>query len=128
MHGCGVMKDLRYLDAYRREIPEVSLSKGEGDPDPRCNGAFIFKMGSEVIVVVVGRGRGWEHVSVSCRDRTPTWAEMEKIKRLFFEEHEVCMQLHVAVKDHINVHPNVLHIWRPVSKLKPIPLPPKDLV
>ena len=121
------MKDLRYLDKYRAEVPEFCI-EGTGELDLRYNGAFIFSIDGVPLKVLASRGRGWDHVSVSCNDRTPTWGEMDKIKRAFFEDHEVCMQLHVAVDDHINNHPFVLHIWRPVSKLKPIPLPPKGLV
>lgn len=36
------------------------------------------------------------------------------------------MQLHVDVSDHISVHPNCLHIWRPTDVA--IPLPPKIMV
>jgi len=64
--------------------------------------------------------------SVPKEKKPPTWAEIEQIKRLFFAPHEVCMQLHVAVSDHISVHPNCLHIWRPIDVA--IPLPPKRMV
>lgn len=68
----------------------------------------------------------WEHVSVSTRGRVPLWAEMEFIKRLFFEDHETCFQLHVPVTQHINVHEFCLHIWRPTDR--DIPLPPSIMV
>jgi hypothetical protein len=80
--------------------------------------------------VIAASGAGWDHVSVSCadlaRELTPTWAIMEWVKRRFFLPHEVVMQLHVAEKDHISIHPHVLHLWRPHDKR--IPLPPKRLV
>ena len=53
---------------------------------------------------------------------------MEYVAKLFFRDDEVAMQLHVPAKDHINNHPFVLHWWRPHSKLKRIPLPPKGYV
>lgn len=77
-------------------------------------------------VIVASIAYGWDHVSVSARDRCPTWQEMDYIKRIFFTDDEVVMQLHVARKDHINIHPNVLHLWRPQNA--EIPLPPKELV
>ena len=122
------MKDLRYLKKYSVPVPEVCLSKGQGDIDRRYNGAFIFSIDGKEVHVLAGRGRGWDHVSVSCEDRCPTWTEMGKVKRVFFEDDEVVMQLHVAVKDHINNHEYTLHLWRPISKLRKIPLPPKELV
>lgn len=64
----------------------------------------------------------WEHVSVSRLDRTPTWAEMDRVKRFFWEDHETVMQLHVPRNSHVNLHPNCLHLWRPTGA--EIPLPP----
>ena len=80
---------------------------------------------------------GWEHVSVSVvlvsddgdiesAGRTPTWEEMAKAKDLFFEKDETCIEYHPAMKDYVNMNPNVLHIWRPVREA--LPTPPKFLV
>lgn len=81
---------------------------------------------AEMLLVVCSIGHGWDHVSVSLGHRCPTWAEMEWVKRTLFKSDEVVMQLHVPPKDHINIHPNVLHLWRPQNC--EIPLPPKELV
>ena len=51
---------------------------------------------------------------------------MEFVKRKFFEDNETAMQLHVAIADHINMHPYTLHLWRPHNA--EIPMPPKDAV
>lgn len=93
-----------------------------GDPIPDQGGAFQL-WGLAVIASWEG---GWDHVSVSRRDRTPTWGEMETIKRLFFADDETAMQLHVPVSDHINNHPYCLHLWRPHGET--IPMPPKWMV
>jgi hypothetical protein len=71
--------------------------------------------------VVASNGMGWDHVSVSRIDRIPTWEEMEFVKRLFFEDNEIAMQLHVPASDHINIHPYCLHLWRPQNKEIPMP-------
>ena len=76
--------------------------------------------------VVVSSDFGWEHVSVSRPKRCPNWPEMEHVKRLLFRDDEVCFQLHVSVGEHLSVHPNCLHIWRPTDV--EIPLPPKWMV
>jgi hypothetical protein len=76
--------------------------------------------------VVASNGLGWDHVSVSRRERSPTWAELEHVKRLFFEETEVAMQLHLPPADHISIHPYCLHLWRPQAV--PIPMPEKFMV
>jgi hypothetical protein len=79
---------------------------------------------------VDGHGLGieyaWDHVSVSLQGRCPNWYEMEFIRKLFFLPEETCMQLHVPRSEHRNIHPNCLHIWRPL--LVDIPRPPNGLV
>ena len=45
-------------------------------------------------VVVFSWEGGWDHVSVSFRNRTPTWEEMAEIKKLFFSPEEVCVEYH----------------------------------
>lgn len=80
----------------------------------------------EVLVVIAGAELGWEHVSVSLASRTPTWKEMCKVKDLFWPDDVPVMQLHPAKADHINLHPNCLHLWRPLDAN--IPLPPKIMV
>jgi hypothetical protein len=69
---------------------------------------------------------GWDHVSVSRKNRPPNWGEMSFIHRLFFVDGETAMQLHVPRDNHVNIHPHCLHLWRPQKEQ--IPLPPKELV
>ena len=76
--------------------------------------------------VVASFGAGWDHVSVSRKNRVPNWAEMEHVKRLFFEDDETAVQFHVPPSDHVNMHPYVLHLWRPQDV--EIPRPPAVLV
>ena len=77
--------------------------------------------------IVASVGEGWDHVSASRANRCPNWPEMEFVKRLFFEPGEVAMQLHVAVSEHLSLHPYCLHIWRP-NDGREIPLPPAIMV
>ncbi len=73
--------------------------------------------------------QGWEHVSVSLASRTPTWAEMEFVKRSFWEPYETVMQLHVPEHKHVNNHPYCLHLWKPnILFFGQIPRPPSHLV
>lgn len=71
-------------------------------------------------------GEPWEHVSVSARLGVPRWEEMCWIKDLFWGPDEWVIQYHPAAADYVNVHPNVLHLWKPVAV--PIPTPPKVCV
>jgi hypothetical protein len=124
------MKNLVELDHFRIEMPPelrkaVQIAR---DYDRTRNGAFMMKMGDVTLAVFAGSGMGWDHISVSTATRCPTWAEMEAVARVFFKDDEVAMQLHVPASDHINNHPFTLHWWRPLSKLRKIPLPPKVMV
>jgi hypothetical protein len=109
------MRNLRELDPWRVRHPMW------GSGDSTC-GAFIFGE----LRVIASSSEDWDHVSVSRGDRCPTWEEMEKMKHRFFKDDEVAMQLHVPPKDHINIHPFCLHMWRP-HKLA-IPTPPSWMV
>jgi hypothetical protein len=73
-----------------------------------------------------GENMQWEHVSISLRNRTPNWQEMQFVKEIFWGDDEAVMQLHPPKKDYVNCHPHCLHLWRPV--LSEIPLPPSILV
>jgi hypothetical protein len=120
------MRNLHLLDTYRDRSPAVKQHYGSFGDDQ----VGVFLVPSPVdrkpMRVIATSGLGWDHVSVSRSTRCPNWQEMEHIKRLFFKEEEVAMQLHVAPKDHISVHPFCLHLWRPLDA--EIPLPPSMMV
>lgn len=96
-----------------------------GDDKAGCFKIASPDDGKELRLIAVGHEK-WDHISVSRADRTPSWAEMDFIYRMFFQPHETAMQLHVPATDHINTHSNCLHIWRP-RKVK-IPRPPANFV
>lgn len=70
--------------------------------------------------------KGWEHVSVSTRRRTPNWREMCWVKDLFWRPEEAVMQLHPPQSEWISNHPYCLHLWRHITMA--IPMPPSLLV
>lgn len=76
--------------------------------------------------VIASDGLGWDHVSVSLPTRTPTWEEMEFVRKLFFRDDEVVLQFGVPESAHINVHNFCLHWWRPQGV--DIQLPPREMV
>jgi hypothetical protein len=120
----SLMRDLRELDAWRdrsRRIIEYYGSAGDGT----C-GAFNLPHGGQLLRCIASSDGGWDHVSVSLDKRCPSWSEMDYAKRRFFKDDEVAMQLHVAVADHISLHPFCLHLWRPHGTA--IPLPPRGFV
>ena len=97
-----------------------------GKYNDRWNAVMVVPCGVFKLRVIASRGGGWDHVSVSLAERTPTWAEMEFIRKLLFLHDEVVVQFHVPETHHINIHPNTLHMWRPFGK--PYKLPPSTMV
>lgn len=112
------MRDLNHLNEYRHPMG--------GQLGDKHSGAFILKIKGETYTVIASNGEGWDHVSIAHKHKIPSWSTMAKLKELFFEDHETVMQLHPGKADHINVHPNCLHLWRPQQK--EIPMPPTFLV
>jgi len=120
------MRNLHTLDRFRSTNARTLAWYGSvGDHQ-----AGVFVVPSPVdralMTVIASSDGGWEHVSVSRQNRCPNWPEMDHVKRLFFEDHETAMQLHVAVEQHISHHPHCLHLWRPL--LREISLPPSEFV
>ena len=90
------------------------------------NGMFRFDLGTMPFQVIASDGRGWEHVSVITKGRTPTWEEMCAIKDMFWDETDCVLQIHPPKKDYVNAHPNCLHLWRKSSKN--LTTPPRELI
>lgn len=66
-----------------------------------------------------------EHVSVSCynRKKLPTWDDMCKLKKMFFNDDEMVVQIHPSEENYLHgvsrpgfkTLENVLHLWRPMD-------------
>jgi hypothetical protein len=116
------MIDLDALNKYR-----IAVYGYLGDS---TGGAFLFELppskenkGWRAIKVIASADEGWDHVSVSLDDRTPTWDEMEFIRKKFFKPDEVVVQFHVPASQHINCHPYCLHMWRSWKQTYDLPPP-----
>lgn len=111
--------------------------KGEA-PGVGLGGTYYDSISGKSFNFIFSKQFGWEHLSVSTPSKTPTWEQMCKMKDLFWNEDEVCVQYHPAKEDYVNNHPHCLHIWRPVaskdfinsptSKEDLLPVPPSILV
>lgn len=99
------------------KVPEkfrVKTGPMRSDASYGCNGQFSvtsvkFK---RRLLVQCSDGLGWEHVSVSCYDRCPTWNEMSYIKSLFWSDDDLVIQIHPPKADYVNNHKYCLHLWR----------------
>jgi hypothetical protein len=87
-----------------------------------CNGMFQIHN----LRVLASDGEGWDHVSVSCEDRCPTWLEMSMVKDFFWDDDETVIQYHPVKSEHVNYHPYCLHLWKPQGI--ELPKPPTILV
>ena len=91
-------------------------------------GRFFVKHKSNTITIMAsdGIGDGWEHVSISLKNRCPNWEEMCLVKSWFWDDEDCVMQLHPPKSEWISNHPYCLHLWRPVNA--DIPRPPNIAV
>ena len=116
-------EEFNNLEQYRSSHPLMPDTQ-QGDD----YGFFIVDgpSGQKLSVISSGADMGWEHVSVSLKDRCPNWQEMCFIKDLFWSAAENVMQLHPAKEDYVNNHEYCLHLWRPTNQN--IPTPPVSFV
>jgi hypothetical protein len=115
----------------RKELPEIvekgRITKGPlaSKPGSGMNGAYEIIGPVSLISVIASNGGGWEHVSVSVSSRPdilPGWEEMCFVKDLFWRPEECVLQYHPSEEDYVNIHPSVLHLWRPIDQEIPKPL------
>lgn len=104
-------------EKFRLRIGYMASSAEYGN-----NGALevSLKRGQKVFVIA-SDGMGWEHVSVSRKDRTPTWEEMCQVKALFWDDEDCVVQFHPPRSQYVNNHANCLHLWRQVGAEFPVP-------
>lgn len=125
-------KPCKFLEAGRVTDNEAFESNAGS-----MTGAFYVRRNS-ILIFALSTGNAdlkvdselfhWEHVSVSLprQRRCPTWPEMCFIKDLFWDEEETVIQYHPKKSDYVNIHPFVLHLWKPAHIA--IPMPPKGAV
>ncbi|MCQ2801019.1 MAG: hypothetical protein MJ216_03635 [Bacilli bacterium] len=84
--------------------------------DDGFNGIYVDPVERKNYFFVFSWGGGWEHLSVSQRNKTPSWDIMCRMKEIFWGDDEVCVEYHPKKEDYINLHPHCLHIWKEVGK------------
>ena len=105
----------------------VRKGKMGSDDSIGNSGAFeITLKHNQKVFVIAGDGLGWEQVSVSSKDRCPTWEEMCQVKAIFWDDEDCVVQYHPPKSDYVNLHPNCLHLWRPIGQ--ELVRPPKIMI
>jgi len=109
-------------------IEKLRLRQGPfaSDESFGMNGVFTIPYASSMLSVIISDGMGWDHVSVSLRNRCPNWKEMHFVKNIFFEKEETVVQFHPKESAYINVCENCLHLWRRHGH--EYELPPSELI
>ena len=107
-----ILTDQRILKVYKNvETEQVSKLKME---------VRSIKQSDKALVSLT-RIEDWEHLSVSFKNKIPSWECMEEMKRLCFYDDEECFQMHPKVDNYVNNNEYTLHIWKPVEGMKQIP-------
>lgn len=118
------------------QLEEHRIRDGElGSPPGGLGGAFEIPgpCGERLLIVAdpgdehsAPLGRGWEHVSVSTKRRTPNWTEMCLVKNLCWEPEDCVIQYHPPASRYVNRAAYVLHLWK--RRGREWPQPPMMLV
>jgi len=111
---------IHQLDEYRKDHPSLG-STGKG-----TNYGFFMRGPLRIISSGDRTNNGWEHVSVSCADRCPTWDEMCQVKNMFWEPLETVIQFHPSQDNYVNNMRYCLHLWKRTNM--EYELPPKNLI
>ncbi len=109
-------QDNKAIEQYRIRLGLLHSDETFGN-----NGAFEIQLGCRTLYAIVSDGSSWEHVSVSLKQRCPTWDEMCFVKDLFWADDEVVIQYHPAKNNYVNDYPTCLHLWKPIGVELPMP-------
>lgn len=101
------------------------IIEAEADNDG-MGGKFYDKNTGKWLNFIFSYQMGWEHLSVSMPNKTPSWDQMCMMKDIFWDEDEACVEYHPRKQDYVNNHPHCLHIWKPTEEH--LPTPPSILV
>lgn len=107
-----------------RKTPNLFID-AEAENDG-MGGRYYDKQSGKFLHFIFSYQMGWEHLSVSTPSKCPTWEQMCRMKDIFWNKDECCVEYHPKEEDYVNNHPYCLHIWRPTEEV--IPTPPTLLV
>lgn len=115
----AVLADVANIEALVPERAWIApfLVKREGwtRETPTGNGATFRSKTRGLFVMVSGAveldGRRWIHVSVSRRDRLPSYDDLALVKRAFIGDERKALQVFAPSSEHYNLHAFCLHLW-----------------
>lgn len=60
---------------------------------------------------VMDDGNMWRHVSMSHKNKLPSYKEMCLVKKIFIGDDRKAIQVFPAKSEHVNIHPYCLHLY-----------------
>lgn len=96
-----------------KNTPNIQIKGQAGETG--LGGSYYDSISGKWLNFMFSNQMGWEHLSVSMPSRTPTWDQMCRMKDVFWNKDETCVEYHPAENLYVNMHPHCLHIWRPVK-------------
>ena len=113
-----------------KSIEEIKSTRNlfieDENPNDGFCGYYYDSINNKRLTFIFSYQLGWEHLSVSMPSKTPSWDQMCRMKDIFWNKDEVCVEYHPKEEDYVNMHPHCLHIWRPIEEY--LPTPPHLLV
>lgn len=106
----------RVLPTQWRQVPTPEVSRG----------SVTYQNHSNLLAVLLsaekapGTHEVWLHVSVSHRDRIPTWEELRDVKDLFVGRDKLALQVLPSADEYVNICWRVLHLWHCPDR-RPVP-------
>lgn len=81
-----------------------------------CVGAEFFTKGKLVVVAsdddeYDNTGEKWRHISVSHKDRLPSWDELRQVRDDFYPADACVIFIFPPVEEYVNFHKTTLHFW-----------------
>lgn len=62
-------------------------------------------------VIIVSKDGGLWHLSISAKDRLPTYEELKAARYKYMAGCRYVAQIFPPPEEFVNLHPNVLHLW-----------------
>lgn len=119
-----------YTESNMKPIEEIkkttNLIIDAEAPNDGMGGRYYDSISGKWLHFIFSYQMGWEHLSVSMPNKTPTWDQMCKMKDIFWGDDETCIEYHPRKADYVNNHPHCLHIWKPTEEM--LPTPPSIMV
>ena len=125
---------MKSLEEIKKTPNLVIEAEAENDG---MGGYYYDRFNNKKLNFIFSCQMGWEHLSVSMPNKTPSWEQMCMMKEIFWKDDETCIEYHPAKDQYVNMHSHCLHIWRPVidenflnepESKEQFPVPPHFLV